>query len=361
MDILQQAILDVNRIKEVGMRAAQKKLMEKYSKDLKKLYIKEAADALDDTDADLGSDEGDGLDLEGLDLGGGEGESPDSGGDLGADQSQAGAAQAPGTQANAGLPPQNEPNFVDNIPETDEDETVIELFVSEQEPDTVSDEGLDIESIKSATDQVEMGMSSAEPQPGLEGALEANPELNLEPDVLDDSDESMFDENIFDSINKDISISDDILYEYIEKSLNQDERFKKLEETVNSLNKMVDELTSQLEKSNTNLKTIREQNIRLVYKNQALIDDSLSEHQKKNIVEALDKAKTINEARAIYETLKKVSQNKKVSDKVDNRLSEKNITKKFLTESRKNVAKEEKTEKLPEIAQKLFQSWGIDK
>ena len=35
--------------------------MEKYSKDLKKLYIKEAADALDDTDADLGGDEGDAL------------------------------------------------------------------------------------------------------------------------------------------------------------------------------------------------------------------------------------------------------------------------------------------------------------
>ena len=41
-----------------------------------------------------------------------------------------------------------------------------------------------------------------------------------------------------------------------------------------------------------------------MYQNRALIDDSLSEHQKQHIVKAINKAETLNEAKAIYETAK---------------------------------------------------------
>jgi hypothetical protein len=85
----------------------------------------------------------------------------------------------------------------------------------------------------------------------------------------------------------------------------------------------------------------------------------LSEHQRKNIVAALEKANTITEAKTIYETLKQTT--KKVNNSVVNsdKISNSNITKKFIAESKNAAPKEMKKEQLTGIAKKLFDTWGI--
>lgn len=359
MDILQQAILDVNRIKEVGMKAAQKKLIEKYSKDLKKLYLQEAAELGADDEDILGDDQmGDSPD--------GLGDSPE-GSDInldpqGGDQ-ELQSGESLGQEPNLGLEPQNEPTVMDNLPRTDEDEDLsIEIFVTEEQPE-LSEDVIDISDVENATKNLQQGYSSAPPQPGLEGALEANQDSNIgslqsQSEFDEDLDEE-FDQDIFDSLKKDIHINDEVLYEYIEKSMNNEEKFSKLEKTIEGLEKIIEKLSSQLEKTNSNLQNIKEQNIRLIYKNQTLIDDSLSEHQKKNIVAALDKANTITEAKSIYEALKKIPGNKNSQNTLDRKLSQSSVTKKFITESKKQVIEESKQEKLPELAKKLFDKWGI--
>lgn len=394
MDILQQAILDVNKIKEVGMKAAQKKLLEKFSKDLKKLYIKEQENAgldLEDIgDEETGNEPVDPSGEEGLDL------SSLSGGDQNAAEGSA------GSEVNAGIEPEEEASFMDNIPG---DAGAVKLFAIEmsddddeqsdvdEDLDDLGIEGLDLEDIDSIEDlenltkNLEKQMASGEEQEVNKyggqyakrspdnikneiekGLARRGSKLTAEAESDDESDDSLdsderddyFDEKAaFESINKDISINDDVLYEYIQKSLNNEEKFSKLQKTVVKLESMIEDLSEKLNKANVNLKSIKEQNIRLMYKNQALNDDSLSEHQRKNIVAALEKANTITEAKTIYETLKQTT--KKVNNSVVNsdKISNSNITKKFIAESKNAAPKEMKKEQLTGIAKKLFDTWGI--
>jgi uncharacterized protein YoxC len=143
----------------------------------------------------------------------------------------------------------------------------------------------------------------------------------------------------------------------IQKSLQNDEKFNSLTATIEKLQTTVDNLSKQLNKSNSDLVNLKEQNIRLMYKNQALNDDSLSEPQKQSIVKALDKAKTLNEAKAIYETAATSFSKTNNKPKDVNALISDNVTRKFLQEGKQPVA-EEKVE-LTSITKKLFEKWGI--
>ena len=68
----------------------------------------------------------------------------------------------------------------------------------------------------------------------------------------------------------------------------------------------LEEQVSNLQERNRKFKSLEESivtNAKLLYSNRVLISASLNERQKKHIVEALNKAHTVEEARTIYETL----------------------------------------------------------
>ena len=103
--------------------------------------------------------------------------------------------------------------------------------------------------------------------------------------------------------------------------------------------------------------SLKEQNIRLMFKNQALNDDSLSEPQKQSIVKALDKAKTLNEAKTVYETVSTSVSKPNNKAKDVNALLSDNVTRKFLQENRQ--PSNEESIPLTSITKKLFDKWGI--
>jgi len=78
------------------------------------------------------------------------------------------------------------------------------------------------------------------------------------------------------------------------KQLNN--KVKLLEQKLNKYQEVFPQLKEQLEESNL-------QNARLHYQNRILNSDSLNERQKDRLVETISKAKTVEEAKIIYETL----------------------------------------------------------
>jgi hypothetical protein len=85
-----------------------------------------------------------------------------------------------------------------------------------------------------------------------------------------------------------------------EKALNEhkqlNNKVKLLEQKLNKYQEVFPQLKVQLEESNL-------QNARLHYQNRVLNSDSLNERQKDRLVETISKAKTVEEAKIIYETL----------------------------------------------------------
>ena len=92
-----------------------------------------------------------------------------------------------------------------------------------------------------------------------------------------------------------------------------DEMQEENDEMKDTLSELEEQL-SDLQEQNKRFKSVTKQmkdkleesvitNARLLYSNRVLISASLNERQKKHIVEALNKAHTVEEARTIYETL----------------------------------------------------------
>lgn len=373
-DILQKAIVDVNRMHEVAMKAAEKSVYQKFSKEVKKNYIENLSEMNDNFEID------DEL-LSEFDLGGdqeSEQEEPDlqmepqsnSAGaeaDPMADLGSAGEA-GPAGEENAGIAPQQaQSEIVDEVPESFEDGQGSVIITFDVDADDSSNFDTDASMAHEGATNLLAGANTINTQSedvAEEGLEQPRPETNEQPtNPLEDEDEDLFDEqfspddNVFgEGVFK---ISDDILLEYIEKSVETDKRMNVFSQTIETLQEMVEKLSLQLESSMKNVENLKEQNIRLMYKNQALNDVSLSERQKQSIVKALDKAATLNEAKTIYETVK-TSNNKVVpqNDTINTVLAP-NTGRKFINESKKVIRNDEKDEKIPAILEKLYNSWGI--
>ena len=83
-----------------------------------------------------------------------------------------------------------------------------------------------------------------------------------------------------------------------------------LQKENNTLASAANKLNSQIEKYSTAFDTLQEKletlnvsNAKLLYINQALENASLNERQKEKVVEAISKAKTVQEAKIVFETL----------------------------------------------------------
>lgn len=389
-DILQRAILDVNKIKQVSLKVAQEKLHQQYSNELKKKYIKEMQDNFSDND--------DPTLLEGIfddeqakddeqaqeeDIPGaipGQDKPGEPTPASGLNGGEAGVSQPPSGQDD-GLPPQagvvDSQVLKSDIPTAGVDDTsdgsVIVLTIN-GEDGSAFDLSASEEDLKAQTSELLAGQQGGSPIDPNAVDVKADPANPLTTNMLPPGEEGRRTDNqsifagIFDEDEDPfldqtemrnegvLKISDDILLEYIQKSLDNDEKFKTLSATIDKLQTTVDDLLTHLNKSNSELGNLKEQNIRLMFKNKALNDDSLSEPQKQSIVKALDKAKTLEEAKTVYSTVPVSSKpNNKVKD-INTILSD-NVTRKFIEESKKPIT-EEKVE-LTSITKKLFEKWGI--
>ena len=385
-DILQQAILDVNKIKQVSLQVAKEKLHQQYSNDLRKKYIKEMNDNFGSNDDitlfedvnDLFGEDDPNAAPEGDTPGEIPGQAQPGEPTPGVGGSSDGLTPpAPGEN---GLPPQagavSSPVMQSDIPVAGVDDesngSVIVLNLGD------GDSPFDLEAseadLKAQTSELLAGQGGVPPQdpnsmiPGAMPPDEAGGMLPPDEQGRRTDNDSIF-AGIFDEeedpylqdseyrMEGALKVSDEILLEYIQKSLHNDEKFNSLTATIEKLQTTVDNLAKSLNKSNSDLLNLKEQNIRLMYKNQALNDDSLSEPQKQSIVKALDKAKTLNEAKAIYETAATSFSKTNNKPKDVNAIISDNVTRKFLHEGKQPVT-EEKVE-LTSITKKLFEKWGI--
>jgi myosin heavy subunit len=76
-----------------------------------------------------------------------------------------------------------------------------------------------------------------------------------------------------------------------------------LKTEIESLNEDKKEFISILKEAKQKLEQVNYHNAKLLYTNKALTSDSLNERQKKQVVEALSRAETVEEAKIIFETL----------------------------------------------------------
>jgi len=366
-DILQQAILDVNKIKQVSLKVAQEKLHQQYSKDLRKKYIEEMTENFtDNEDITLFEEVNDmfGEDPENT-------EDPSLPNPASSDSATAPVENASATNVTPpgmenGLPPQAGA-VQSQIPQSDiptagvdeDNGSIIVLQLGDNDSPYDLDAGE--ADLKAQTSE----LLAAQQGPPTEENIgnEDNSDM-LPPNEQGKRTDDFIFSGIFDeedpymATEGSIKISDEILLEYIQKSLNNDEKFNKLSETIDNLQKTVNDLANQLKKSNSDLVSLKEQNIRLIFKNQALNDDSLSEPQKQSIVKALDKATTLNEAKTVYETVSSSISKTNNKNKDVNSIISDNVTKKFIMQEKTKPVLEEKTE-LTSITKKLFEKWGI--
>lgn len=302
-ELLESAIIDAEALKEAALKSAQKAVLDKYAPQVKKaiqiILEQDNAPESDDPLSDLNTDSI-------PEMGGGMGGNPDGGPDL--------TAQAPEVEG---------PDLTGSISESplaaiegdklcacpDEDEE-IEINFDELEKQMQS---------KAAEDNIPDSM------PGNE---EEEPDLNLQiKESMDDENqetsglsESEIDEELsnfmFEDETSEESVKVESKVEDIkekDKKINENRVFSENSSLVKE-NKQLTKVKKDLIEENkkhkliiTNLTERIEQvnfsNAKLYYTNQALSSTSLNERQKNNIVEAITKAKSVEDVKLVYETL----------------------------------------------------------
>ena len=81
-------------------------------------------------------------------------------------------------------------------------------------------------------------------------------------------------------------------------------KLEELDEAKNTFQKSNDELKNIIKDLNEKLQSTLLSNAKLLYSNRALNDASLNERQKTKIVEAINKAQSVEEAKTLHETLR---------------------------------------------------------
>lgn len=92
------------------------------------------------------------------------------------------------------------------------------------------------------------------------------------------------------------------------KVLSYHSKMKEIVPVAEALADKVEQYESTVQKLQEKLESLNLSNAKLLYKNRVLSNDSLNERQKSKIVESLTNAKTIEQAKVIYETLQSSTQ-----------------------------------------------------
>ena len=293
--MLEQAIVDAKALKEAAIKSAETELLQKYSEEMK-----EAVTSLLEVEADLS---------------------------MGAD---------------AAMPTDAPPAFGggENLcpcPE-DEEEFVVDFSQIRAQAEEAADEGESISAGLGGEEEMGLGDLGGEEDLGLGGEEEEDDELTLEEkEIL----ENIFSEDVVLDVMKE---QEDEEEEDGEKDEDEESTgvdvdalesgFQKKEEAFKHvINKMAERLKaheskeikfkSVIDKMTTRLAEVNLSNAKLLYTNRVLTNTSLNERQKNKIVESIESADSVTEAKTIFETLQNaVSTGSTTKGKTANSLSE---------------------------------------
>lgn len=120
-------------------------------------------------------------------------------------------------------------------------------------------------------------------------------DLGKEESVTEDSKDELEKDEELEMVRKDGMAKEDI-----EEYDRQIQKNESLQKENNLLKNLLEKVKDRLEETNL-------QNARLLYANRVLSDNSLNEQQKKRIVGIVDAARSVEEAKMVYETLQKTT------------------------------------------------------
>jgi len=278
--MLEQAIVDAKTLREAAIKNAESAVVEKYSDEVREavnnlleqddldlgLDTEQASEQSPETEdvvdqvppAHLAEDETVVIDLN----------------DIGATLGQELASGEAETED--GVPREE---VIDNLEvEMDSD---IEPEPEEEHPANRVDEEIEIDE-ESLVDLFKEVLAIDVPQGDIEAALEEEPEADLTQDELQETPPT-------DGMDK----------------KDVEELHAKLEKENDELKEQVAKLTETLGMAKETFEKINLHNARLLYANRVLSDSSLNEQQKNKIADMVGKARSVEEAKLVYETLQK--------------------------------------------------------
>ena len=286
--MLEQAIIDASALKEAALKNAEEQIIEKYSSE-----VKEAVSAMLEEDDIVEAEEDMPLPEEGeedgvkLSLGAAEGLPEAAAGgeklcpcpddeeeveiDLGALIDQASELDEEGV-------------------EPDSEEAVAMQLGGELQEDVDEEIELDEGEINDILEKLVVDMNVV---PRGKPAAEST---EIEKEVAADTILAKEQETPEEDLDEELQEAKNRNQELIEKHNSVLEKNKEL---INEIKK----LKGLVIKSSKILEDLSLSNAKLVYKNQILDSDSLNERQKEQVVEAISKVKTVDEAKVVYETL----------------------------------------------------------
>ena len=294
--MLEQAIVDAKALKEAAIKSAETELLQKYSEEMK-----EAVTSLLEVEADLS---------------------------MGAD---------------AALPSEAPPSFAggENLcpcPE-DEEEFVVDFSQLRAQAEEAEDEGESMSAGLGGEEEAGLGLGGEEDELGL-GGEEEEDELTLEEkEIL----ENIFSEDVVLDVMKEQEdeedddkkeeASEEESSEGVEVDALESGYQKKEEALKHIINQMAERLKahesnetnykSVIHRMTTRLAEVNLSNAKLLYTNRVLANTSLNERQKNKIVESIESADSVTEAKTIFETLQNaVSTSSTTKGKTANSLSE---------------------------------------
>ena len=293
--MLEQAIVDAKALKEAAIKSAETELLQKYSEEMK-----EAVTSLLEVEADLS---------------------------MGAD---------------AALPSEAPPSFAggENLcpcPE-DEEEFVVDFSQLRAQAEEAEDEGESMSAGLGGEEEEGLGLGGEEEDELGLGGEEEEDELTLEEkEIL----ENIFSEDVVLDVMKEQEDEEDEKEEASEEEPSEgvdvdalESGFQKKEEALkNIINQMAERLKahesnetnykSVIHRMTTRLAEVNLSNAKLLYTNRVLTNTSLNERQKNKIVESIESADSVTEAKTIFETLQNaVSTGSTTKGKTANSLSE---------------------------------------
>ena len=297
-NMLEQAIIDAEALKEAALQNAEQAVIEKYQAEIKNaveaLLEQEEEDPLDDEDG-LESDE----DLaQQMPLASTEGDNlcpcPDDEEEVEIDFDQlAQQMQASDEEAGGGIPAMDSPLALEEGKDEDDDEDIEEeIQITEEElVDILEELTLDMEPTKAGWLQ--------RPDSSVEHEIDILQTKVEEPlDVQEADDEEEKDDKDLSEALKVLESAETEIYRLEEKADKYKEMLLQMKDTLSEVNL---------------------QNAKLLYTNQTLVDDSLNERQKQKIVEAIMKSGSVEETKTIFEALQSTvgaqPNNKKVAPK----------------------------------------------
>ncbi len=296
-NMLEQAIVDAEALKEAALQNAEQAVIEKYQAE-----IKNAVESLLEQDEEDPFDEPlyaeDGLEsdedlAQQMPLASTEGDNlcpcPDDEEEVEIDFDQlAQQMQASDEEAEGGIPALDSPLALEEGKDEDDEEIEEEIQITEEElVDILEELTLDMEPTKSGWLQ--------RPDSSVEHEI----------DILQTKIEEPLDVQEQEEEDKDLS-----------------EALKVLEAAESEIYKLegkADKYKQMLLQMKDTLSEVNLQNAKLLYTNQTLVDDSLNERQKNKIVEAIMKSGSVEETKTIFEALQSTvgarPNNKKVAPK----------------------------------------------